>query len=118
MASSGNNEEAAAQIILNHLCPALYAILNHGLKPTIETAFGDINNSVWQVVEGAAQQGKHICRIKDEFWSADRILIEEVFFFPGPMTRALHELVLRLNNEDVLTEGLLKFNAFIFGLLK
>lgn len=34
------------------------------------------------------------------------------------MTRALHELVLRLNNEDVLTEGLLKFNAFIFGLLK
>lgn len=39
-------------------------------------------------------------------------------FFAGPMTRALHELVLRLNNEDVLTEGLLKFNAFIFGLLK
>jgi hypothetical protein len=27
-------------------------------------------------------------------------------------------LVVRLNGEDVLTEGLMKFNAFVFGLLK
>lgn len=34
------------------------------------------------------------------------------------MTKALNELVLKLNSEDVLTEGVVKFNAFIFGLLK
>lgn len=36
----------------------------------------------------------------------------------GPMTRALHDLVMKLNSEDVLSEGLIKFNAFVFGLLK
>lgn len=38
--------------------------------------------------------------------------------FLGPMTKALNELVVKLNSEDVLTEGVVKFNAFIFGLLK
>lgn len=51
------NQETMSHIALNHLCPALYAILNHGLKPTLETVFGDITNSVWQVVEASAQQG-------------------------------------------------------------
>jgi len=50
-------EETMARIALDHLCPALYAVLNHGLRPTLETAFGDINNSVWQVVEASSQQG-------------------------------------------------------------
>jgi len=36
----------------------------------------------------------------------------------GLMTKALSDLVVRLNGEDVLTEGLMKFNAFVFGLLK
>lgn len=36
----------------------------------------------------------------------------------GPSTHSLHDLVLRLNSEDILlSEGLLKFNAFVFGLL-
>ncbi|PSN43503.1 hypothetical protein C0J52_13412 [Blattella germanica] len=34
-----------------------------------------------------------------------------------PITKALNDLVLKLNGEDVLTEGLMKFNAFVFGLL-
>lgn len=54
---SASDNEMVIQIVLNYLCPALYAILNHGLKPTLETAFGDINNSVWQVVEASSQQG-------------------------------------------------------------
>lgn len=54
------NQETMSHIALNHLCPALYAILNHGLKPTLETVFGDINNSVWQVVEASAQQGTYM----------------------------------------------------------
>ncbi|XP_034234685.1 uncharacterized protein LOC117641457 isoform X5 [Thrips palmi] len=82
---------AVANSVIGTLCPALYAVLSDGLLTNIATAFGDISNSVWQVVEASAQQGH--------------------------MTRSLNELVLRLNSEDVFSEGLLKFNAFVFGLL-
>lgn len=86
-----NLNPACAKIALNSLCPALYAILSDGLKPNLETSFGAITNSVWQVVEASAKQ--------------------------GPLTKALNELVMRVNNEDAITEGLVKFNTFIFGLL-
>lgn len=82
---------ACAKLALSTLCPALYAVLSDGLKPSLQTSFGDIQNSVWQVVESSSQQ--------------------------GPLTKALHELVMRINGEDVITEGLVKFNAFVFGLL-
>ncbi|XP_022127260.2 uncharacterized protein LOC111001624 isoform X6 [Pieris rapae] len=80
-----------AKIALNALCPALYAIFRDGLKENIETSFGAVNNSVWQMVESTARQ--------------------------GPITKSLNELVLRINSEDAVTEGLVKFNAFILGLL-
>lgn len=80
-----------AKLALTCLCPSLYAVLSDGLKPTLETSFGAIGNSVWQVVEGSAQQ--------------------------GPLTKALNDLVMRINGEDAITEGLVKFNAFVFGLL-
>ncbi|XP_057651614.1 uncharacterized protein LOC130891091 isoform X2 [Diorhabda carinulata] len=82
---------ACAKLCLTTLCPALYAVLSDGLKPNLETSFGAIHNSVWQVVEASAQQ--------------------------GPLTKALHDLVMRINSEDAITEGLVKFNAFVFGLL-
>ncbi|KAG5887717.1 hypothetical protein JTB14_020019 [Gonioctena quinquepunctata] len=82
---------ACAKLALTTLCPALYAVLSDGLKPSLQTSFGAINNSVWQVVEASAQQ--------------------------GPLTKALNELVMRINSEDAITEGLVKFNAFVFGLL-
>uniref|UniRef100_A0A6P7H870 Uncharacterized protein LOC114345508 isoform X1 n=2 Tax=Diabrotica virgifera virgifera TaxID=50390 RepID=A0A6P7H870_DIAVI len=82
---------ACAKLALTTLCPALYAILSDGLKPSLETSFGAIHNSVWQVVEASSQQ--------------------------GPLTKALHDLVMRINSEDAITEGLVKFNAFVFGLL-
>ncbi|KAL4711421.1 hypothetical protein ACJJTC_016175 [Scirpophaga incertulas] len=82
---------ACAKIALNALCPALYAIFRDGLKESIETSFGSVNNSVWQMVEATARQ--------------------------GPITKSLNELVLRINSEDAVTEGLVKFNAFILGLL-
>lgn len=82
---------ACAKLALSALCPALYAVLCDGLKPNLETSFGAIPNSVWQVVETSSQQ--------------------------GPLTKSLHELVMRINGEDVITEGLVKFNAFVFGLL-
>ncbi|CAG9864129.1 unnamed protein product [Phyllotreta striolata] len=86
-----NSNPACAKLLLSTLCPALYAVLSDGLKPSLETNFGAINNSVWQVVEASAQQ--------------------------GPLTNALNELVMRINGEDAVTEGLVKFNAFVFGLL-
>ncbi|XP_069675487.1 uncharacterized protein [Periplaneta americana] len=91
MLGDSSHTPACAQLALSKLCPALYAVLSDGLRPTLDTAFGSIQNSVWQVVEASAQQ--------------------------GPMTKALNDLVVRLNGEDVLTEGLMKFNAFVFGLL-
>lgn len=82
---------ACAKLALSTICPALYAILSDGLKPSLETSFGAIPNSVWQVVEASAQQ--------------------------GPLTKALNELVMRINSEDAISEGVVKFNAFVFGLL-
>ena len=79
-------------LCLHQLCPNLYAILSDGLKEEIETPFGPIRNSVWGVVEASSQN--------------------------GPMIQTLNELVQRLNRDDVFTEGLIKFNAFVFGLIK
>lgn len=78
-----------ARLVLSALCPALYALLSEGLRPAIDTSFGPITNSVWRVVEASAQQ--------------------------GPLTEALGELVARINGEDILNEGVLKFNAFVIG---
>lgn len=51
---------ACAKIALNALCPALYAIFRDGLKENIETSFGAVNNSVWQMVEATARQGNEL----------------------------------------------------------
>ncbi|CAH0673988.1 unnamed protein product [Spodoptera exigua] len=93
LAFLGDSKESpvCAKIALNALCPALYAIFRDGLKENIETSFGAVNNSVWQMVEATARQ--------------------------GPITKSLNELVLRINSEDAVIEGLVKFNAFILGLL-
>lgn len=87
-----NDKNECAQICLSSLCPALYAIMSDGLKPHLHSTFGPITNSVWQVVEASSQQ--------------------------GPLTKTLNELVQKINGEDVITEGMLKFHAFVFGLLK
>lgn len=81
-----------ANLCLYQLCPSLYAVLSDGLKEEIDTPFGPIKSSVWNVIEASSQK--------------------------GPMTLTLNELVQRLNRDDIFTEGLIKFNAFIFGLLK
>ncbi|XP_015117869.1 uncharacterized protein LOC107041695 isoform X3 [Diachasma alloeum] len=84
-----NNE--CAQLCLSNLCPTLYAMMTDGLKPHLNSTFGPISNSVWQVVEASSQQ--------------------------GPLTNTLNDLVQRINSEDFMTEGMLKFHAFVFGLL-
>lgn len=88
----GMNKNECAQLCLSNLCPALYAMMSDGLRPTINSTFGPLTNSVWQVVEASSQQ--------------------------GPLTKTLNELVQKINGEDFITEGMLKFHAFVFGLLK
>ncbi|XP_046436485.1 uncharacterized protein LOC124188126 isoform X3 [Neodiprion fabricii] len=86
-----DNRNECAQLCLSNLCPALYAIMCDGLRPNINSSFGPLANSVWQVVEASSQQ--------------------------GPLTKTLNELVQKINGEDFITEGMLKFHAFVFGLL-
>ncbi|XP_029157302.1 uncharacterized protein LOC114929789 isoform X2 [Nylanderia fulva] len=86
-----NEGNECAQICLSTLCPALYIIMSDGLKPYLNSTFGPITNSVWQIVEASSQQ--------------------------GPLTKTLNELVQKINGEDIITEGMLKFHAFVFGLL-
>ncbi|KAJ8979938.1 hypothetical protein NQ317_003680, partial [Molorchus minor] len=97
----------AVEQLMHHFSPAsdqveLNALGDSSLNPACAKlalttlcpalyAFRAINNSVWQVVEASAQQ--------------------------GPLTKALNELVMRINCEDIIVEGLVKFNAFVFGLL-
>ncbi|KAI4495441.1 hypothetical protein M0802_008655 [Mischocyttarus mexicanus] len=86
-----NDKNECAQLCLSNLCPALYAIMSDGLKTHLQSTFGPLANSVWQVVEASAQQGL--------------------------LTKTLNELVQKINGEDIITEGMLKFHAFVFGLL-
>lgn len=88
---SYNDNNECSQICLQHLCLPLYAIMSDDLKPQLNSTFGPIANSVWQVVEASSQQ--------------------------GPLTKTLNELVQKINSEDLITEGMLKFHAFVFGLL-
>ncbi|XP_031783840.1 uncharacterized protein LOC100120175 isoform X5 [Nasonia vitripennis] len=86
-----NDKNECSQLCLGQLCPALYAVMSDGLKPQLNSTFGPIANSVWQVVEASSQQ--------------------------GPLTKTLNDLVQKINGEDFMTEGMLKFHAFVFGLL-
>ena len=47
-----------AQIALEKLCPAVYALLSDGLHPSLHSLFGKISNSVWRVIEATSQMGK------------------------------------------------------------
>ncbi|XP_043196161.1 uncharacterized protein LOC122367268 [Amphibalanus amphitrite] len=82
---------AGGYLVLDRLCPALYSILSHGLVTSLDTAFGEVPNSGWRLVESVTSL--------------------------GTCPQALQDLVMKLNNEEGLSEGVLKFNAFIFGLL-
>jgi hypothetical protein len=87
-----SDNETLQTIALQQICPALTAILSHGLRPEVDTGFGMVSNSAWRVVEAAAHSGQ--------------------------IAKALNDLLMRVNADDLLTEGPLKVNAFIFGLIK
>ncbi|XP_071943558.1 uncharacterized protein [Antedon mediterranea] len=79
-------------LVLDHLCPAIANILKDGMKPYIRNyIIGRAKNSIWQVVEATTEL--------------------------GPGTRSLYELVCLIQEQKSLSTDMLKFNAFIFGLL-
>ncbi|XP_078525707.1 AP-4 complex accessory subunit RUSC1 isoform X2 [Lissotriton helveticus] len=79
-------------LVLNTLCPALYALVGDGLKPFQKDVIaGRRRTSPWTVVEASVK--------------------------PGPATRPLHTLYSRICQLPQLGSSKNKFNAFIFGLL-
>ena len=48
---------AVGYLVLDRLCPALYALLGDGLLTRLDTAFGPVHNSVWRLVESVCVSG-------------------------------------------------------------
>ncbi|NWZ86503.1 FPPS synthase, partial [Poecile atricapillus] len=81
-------------LLLHTLCPALYALVEDGLKPFQKDVItGQRKNSPWSVVEASVKTGE------------------------GPNTRSLHSLCWHVAGLAPLSSTRQKFHAFILGLL-
>ncbi|XP_074020749.1 AP-4 complex accessory subunit RUSC1 [Numenius arquata] len=79
-------------LLLHTLCPALYALVEDGLKPFQKDVItGQRKNSPWSVVEASVKT--------------------------GPNTRSLHSLCWHVAGLAPLSSSRQKFHAFILGLL-
>ncbi|OWK55062.1 RUN and SH3 domain-containing protein 1 [Lonchura striata] len=79
-------------LLLHTLCPALYALVEDGLKPFQKDVItGQRKNSPWSVVEASVKT--------------------------GPSTRSLHSLCWHVAGLAPLSSARQKFHAFILGLL-
>ncbi|KAM6330995.1 AP-4 complex accessory subunit RUSC1 isoform 2-T2 [Alca torda] len=79
-------------LLLHTLCPALYALVEDGLKPFQKDVItGQRKNSPWRVVEASVKT--------------------------GPNTRSLHSLCWHVARLAPLSSARQKFHAFILGLL-
>ncbi len=61
----GNTAQSpeVGNLVLKHLCPAIYALVQDGLNPHVRSLFGKMKNSVWRVVEASAEAGESGARI-------------------------------------------------------
>ncbi|XP_053559201.1 AP-4 complex accessory subunit RUSC1 [Bombina bombina] len=79
-------------LILNSLCPSLYALLNNGLKPfQKDVILGRRRLSPWSLVEASVK--------------------------PGSTKETIHNLFCAVSHLSQLRDPKRRFNAFIFGLL-
>ena len=62
LGSSAKNDEVG-RIVLDQLCPAVYAILLDGLKTHVRSFFGKVKNSAWKVVEDSIDMGNFMCEV-------------------------------------------------------
>ena len=95
LSSSGLSASTSAKVILFHeLCPALYALMEDGLKGEVITSFGKMETSVWRVIEAVIRQGPS-------------------------SAQATCDLVMLLNTKFAASgEDERKFAGFVAGLLK
>ena len=54
---SGVEDEYVGQLVVEHLVPAVYALLMDGLNPYTSSFFGRVKNNIWSIVELTAKQG-------------------------------------------------------------
>ncbi|KFV63815.1 RUN and SH3 domain-containing protein 1, partial [Dryobates pubescens] len=86
-------------LLLHTLCPALYALVEDGLKPFQKDVItGQRKNSPWSVVEASVKTVTVLCS-------------------PGPNSRSLHSLCWHVAGLAPLSSTRQKFHAFILGLL-
>ncbi|XP_077993304.1 uncharacterized protein LOC144447265 isoform X2 [Glandiceps talaboti] len=79
-------------MVLRYLCPAITTVLSDGLQPHIRNVIvGRVKNTLWNVVQATTKL--------------------------GPGTRQLHEIVSHICQQSYLSEPMMKFNCFVFGLL-
>lgn len=55
--SCATHSKSVARCLTSQLSPAIYQILSDGLLPNVNTFFGQVNNSVWRVVEASVKKG-------------------------------------------------------------
>lgn len=55
--SCANHAKSVARCLTSQLSPAIYQILSDGLLSNVNTFFGQVNNSVWRVVEASVKKG-------------------------------------------------------------
>lgn len=89
--SCANHAKSVARCLTSQLSPAIYQILSDGLLSNVNTFFGQVNNSVWRVVEASVKK--------------------------GPGLPWIEELVFCLNSEESLPEGPVRFGVFITELV-
>jgi hypothetical protein len=58
--SCTNHSKSVARCLTSQLSPAIYQLLSDGLLPNVNTFFGQVNNSVWRVVEASVKKGNII----------------------------------------------------------
>ncbi|KFU83953.1 RUN and SH3 domain-containing protein 1, partial [Chaetura pelagica] len=88
-------------LLLHTLCPALYALVEDGLKPFQKDVItGQRKNSPWSVVEASVKTG-----------------CDCVVCSTGPNTRSLQSLCWHVARLAPLSSTRQKFHAFILGLL-
>jgi hypothetical protein len=113
--SCTNHSKSVARCLTSQLSPAIYQLLSDGLLPNVNTFFGQVNNSVWRVVEASVKKGY--------FYFYYFIIILSFFlkrlqFCTGPGLPWIEELVFCLNSEESLPEGPVRFGVFITELVK
>lgn len=112
--SCTTHSKLVGRCLTSQLSPAIYQILSDGLLPNVNTFFGQVNNSVWRVVEASVKKGKHELSIFITFRPLPTFLQCKL----GPMLPWIEELVFCLNSEDSLPEGPVRFGVFITELVK